>query len=122
MSARPAKPRSGPLHIGIVTLPGRVCLGSMRVPGETAVKSITAWQVSFFRSQFTHPNGAMRLTSYRGGFMSLWKSLKNSNLPFPTEFLTDARRRCRSSSSENEVMVNTAFIWCCCGGECAWWS
>jgi len=70
---------------------GRVCLGSMRVPDETTVESITGWQVSFFRSQFTHPNGAVRLTSYPGGFMSLWKSLKNSNLPFPTEFLTDAK-------------------------------
>ena len=70
---------------------GRVCLGSMRVPDDTAVESIAGWQTGFFRSQFTHANGAVRLTSYPGGFISLWKSLKNSQLPFPTEFLTDAK-------------------------------
>ena len=45
----------------------------------------------FFRSRFTHANGAVRLTSYPGGFIALWKNLKNSQLPFPTEFLTDAK-------------------------------
>ena len=71
---------------------GRVCLGSMRVPDETTVASIAGWQASFFRSQFTHANGAVRLTSYPGGFISFWKSLKDSQLPFPTEFLTDAKQ------------------------------
>jgi PRTRC genetic system protein B len=70
---------------------GRVCLGSMRVPDETTVASIAGWQASFFRSQFTHANGAVRLTSYPGGFISFWKSLKDSQLPFPTEFLTDTK-------------------------------
>ena len=74
---------------------GRVCLGSMRVPDETTVESIAGWQAGFFRSQFTHPSGAVRLTSYPGGFISLWKSLKNSQVPFPTEFLTDAKETLR---------------------------
>jgi len=74
---------------------GRVCLGSMRTPEETTVESITAWQMSFFRSQFTHPNGAVRLTSYPGGFVSLWRDLKNSKLSFSTEFLTDAKETLR---------------------------
>ncbi len=74
---------------------GRVCLGSMRIPDETAVESIDSWQAGFFRSQFTHANGAVRLTSYPGGFISLWKSLKSSKLPFPTEFLTDAKETLR---------------------------
>jgi len=62
---------------------GRVCLGSMRVPDDTTVESIAGWQAGFFRSQFTHASGAVRLTSYPGGFISLWKSLKNSRLFFP---------------------------------------
>ncbi len=74
---------------------GRVCLGSMRVPDDTTVESITGWQAGFFRSQFTHANGAVRLTGYPGGFMSLWKNLKNSQLPFPTVFLTDAKETLR---------------------------
>jgi PRTRC genetic system protein B len=74
---------------------GRVCLGSTRLPDETTVESITSWQASFFRSQFTHANGAVRLTSYPGGFISLWKSLKNNLLPFPKEFLTNAKETLR---------------------------
>jgi len=45
---------------------GRVCLGSMRVPDDTTVESIATWQAGFFRSQFTHANGAVRLTSPKG--------------------------------------------------------
>jgi len=74
---------------------GRVCLGSMCVPDDATAESIATWQAGFFRSQFTHANGAVRLTSYPGGFISLWKSLKNSQLPFPTEFLTDAKETLR---------------------------
>lgn len=74
---------------------GRVCLGSMRVPDETTVESISDWQAGFFRSQFTHANGAVRLTSHTGGFLGLWKSLKGSQDPFPTEFLTDAKETLR---------------------------
>jgi PRTRC genetic system protein B len=74
---------------------GRVCLGSTRLPDETTVESIASWQAGFFRSRFTHANGAVRLTSYPGGFISLWKSLKNGLLPFPTEFLTDAKETLR---------------------------
>lgn len=74
---------------------GRVCLGSMRIPEETTVESIAGWQAGFFRSQFTHPNGAVRLTSYPGGFISLWRSLKNCQVSFPTEFLTDAKETLR---------------------------
>lgn len=74
---------------------GRVCLGSMRVPDETTVESITGWQIGFFRSRFTHANGAVRLTSYPGGFLGLWKSLKGSQNPFPTEFLADSKETLR---------------------------
>jgi len=74
---------------------GRVCLGSMRVPDQTTVESISDWQAGFFRSQFTHANGAVRLTSHPGGFLGLWKILKGSQYPFPTEFLTDAKETLR---------------------------
>jgi len=74
---------------------GRVCLGSMRVPDQTTVESISDWQAGFFRSQFTHANGAVRLTSHTGGFLGLWKILKGSQDPFPTEFLTDAKETLR---------------------------
>ena len=46
--------------------------------------------MGFFSSQFTHPNGAVRLTTHPQGFVGLWKSLKNSESVFPVEFLADA--------------------------------
>jgi PRTRC genetic system protein B len=69
---------------------GRVCLGSTRVPDEVSASSIPRWTFGFFRSQFTHPNGAVRLTTHPQGFIGLWKSLKNSKGAFPIEFLADA--------------------------------
>ena len=69
---------------------GRVCLGTMRVPDEVAVASMAGWEAGFFRSEFTHPNGAVRLTSHSQGFFGLWKSLRNSESTFPVEFLTSA--------------------------------
>ncbi len=69
---------------------GRVCLGSTRVPDEVSASSIPGWTFGFFSSQFTHPNGAVRLTTHPQGFVGLWKSLKNSQSVFPVEFLADA--------------------------------
>jgi PRTRC genetic system protein B len=69
---------------------GRVCLGSARVPDEVSVSSLPRWTFGFFRSQFTHPNGAVRLTTHPHGFIGLWKGLKNSERAFPVEFLADA--------------------------------
>ena len=51
---------------------GRVCLGSMRVPEEVSVGSLSGWEEAYFASEFTHPSGAVRLTSHRGGFVGLW--------------------------------------------------
>ena len=70
---------------------GRVCLGSMHVPDGVAVASMAGWESGFFRSEFTHPNGAVRLTSHPHGFFGLWEGLKNSEKSFPVEFLTDAK-------------------------------
>jgi len=54
---------------------GTVCAGTMRTPKSLAVDSIHAWQQAFFQSEFTHPGGAGRLTSRKGGTAALWKSL-----------------------------------------------
>lgn len=69
---------------------GRVCLGSTRVPDEVTVASMPGFECGFFRSQFAHANGAVRLTTYTQGFIGLWKSLENSESAFPVEFLADA--------------------------------
>jgi hypothetical protein len=52
--------------------------------------SMAGWESSFFRSEFTHPSGAVRLTSHSQGFIGLWQSLSNSEKSFPVEFLTPA--------------------------------
>jgi PRTRC genetic system protein B len=67
----------------------RVCPGSMRVPDTFDVGSIPQWENAFFQSEFTHPGGAVRLTSHPKGFIGLWKSLAGKK-HFPVRHLTDA--------------------------------
>jgi PRTRC genetic system protein B len=70
---------------------GRVCLGTVRAPDSISVDSMTAWETSFFQSEFTHPLGAARLTSHPGGFVGLWDSLREKK-KFPVRYLADARQ------------------------------
>jgi PRTRC genetic system protein B len=67
----------------------RVCPGSMRVPDSCDVASIPHWEDAFFQSEFTHPAGAVRLTSHPGGFIGLWRSLVDKKR-FPVRCLVDA--------------------------------
>lgn len=70
---------------------GRVCLGSMRVPGETNIGSLSGWESAYFASEFTHPSGVVRLTTHPGGFLGLWSSLARKR-DFPVRFLTDSKQ------------------------------
>ena len=70
---------------------GWTCQGSMRSPDEFGVLSIGAWERAFFQSEFTHQNGARRLTNHPGGFLGLWSSLMGSRSPFPVKYLTPAK-------------------------------
>jgi PRTRC genetic system protein B len=74
---------------------GRVCIGTMRTPDVDGVGGIEPWERGFFQSEFTHPYGAARLTSFPGGFLSLWRNLAGSKKPFPVNYLTDARQTLR---------------------------
>jgi PRTRC genetic system protein B len=67
----------------------RVCPGSMRVPDSSNVASILQWEDAFFQSEFTHLAGAVRLTSYPGGFICLWSSVAGKKR-FPVHYLVDA--------------------------------
>lgn len=71
---------------------GRVCLGSMRVPDETGVASLASWEHAYFASEFTHPSGAVRLTTHPGGFVGLWSSLSRRKRPFPVKFLAESKQ------------------------------
>jgi PRTRC genetic system protein B len=71
---------------------GRVCLGSMRVPEETGVGSLSRWEDAYFASEFTHPSGAVRLTTHPGGFLGLWSSLAGRKDKFPVKFLADSKQ------------------------------
>ena len=79
---------------------GRVCQGSMRAPDENSVASIEGWEHAFFRSEFTHVLGAVRLTKQPEGFLGLWRGLAGSRRRFPVEFLTDARQSLAEFVSE----------------------
>jgi len=74
---------------------GEVCLGTMRVPDSSGMDAIESWERGFFQSEFTHAYGAARLTSFRGGFLPLWRWLAGSREPFPVQHLTDARESLR---------------------------
>ena len=70
---------------------GQVCLGSMRVPDENSVGSLPSWENAYFASEFTHPSGAIRLTSHPGGFLGLWSSLAERKR-FPAKFLAESKQ------------------------------
>jgi len=70
---------------------GRVCLGSMRVPDDVSGLSLQAWEDAYFASEFTHPSGAVRLTTHPGGFVGFWSSLRGRRR-FPTRLLVDSRQ------------------------------
>lgn len=71
---------------------GRVCLGSMRVPEELSARTFTAWENSYFASEFTHPSGAVRLTTHPRGFLGLWSAVAGRK-HFPVRFLVDAKQK-----------------------------
>ena len=81
---------------------GSVCTGSMHVPtSEVSCSVIEEWERGFFESAFTHPSGAVRLTSYKGGIIPMWASVLNSDA-FPDQHLVPAHetllqfiRRCQ---------------------------
>jgi PRTRC genetic system protein B len=70
---------------------GRVCLGSMRVPEEVSVASLLGWENAYFASEFTHPSGAVRLTTHPGGFLGLWSKLTERKY-FPVNLLADSKQ------------------------------
>lgn len=74
---------------------GRVCLGSMRVPEEVSTSSLSAWEDAYFASEFTHPSGAVQLTTHPSGFLGLWSSLAGRNRHFPVKFLADSSQTLR---------------------------
>jgi PRTRC genetic system protein B len=71
---------------------GGVCLGSMRVPEEVSVGSLSGWENAYFASEFTHPSGAVRLTTHPSGFLGLWSSLAGRKHSFPAKFLADSKQ------------------------------
>ena len=69
----------------------------MRVPEEVSACSRSGWEDAYFASEFTHPSGAVHLTTHPGGFLELWSNLAGRGRRFPVKFLADAqRKRCRS--------------------------
>lgn len=70
---------------------GRVCLGTMRVPEEASANTFAAWEAAYFASEFTHPSGAVRLTTHPLGFLGLWSALAGRK-QFPVKFLADSKQ------------------------------
>jgi Prokaryotic E2 family D len=84
----------------------------MRTPDTDGVDGIGVWERGFFQSEFTHPHGAARLTTFPGGFVPLWKRLASSTKPFPPKYLVDARQTLREFIEQevgNDPPVATRF-------------
>lgn len=79
---------------------GLVCMGTTRLPDSNSADSIVEWEQAFFRSSFTHAYGAVRLTSFPGGFTALWNHLGSGARIFPAKFLTDANQTLRDFIEE----------------------
>ena len=79
-----------------------VAVSLMRVPTAEVSSSVAEeWERGFFESAFTHPSGAVRLTSYKGGIIPMWQSVLGSDA-FPNQYLVPAHetllqfiRRCQ---------------------------
>jgi PRTRC genetic system protein B len=69
---------------------GRVCQGSMRVPGKLYPAAMKDWEKAFFESEFTHAALGAQLTSHPQGFLGLWRDLAGSRAEFPVEFLIES--------------------------------
>jgi hypothetical protein len=65
-------------------------MGSMRVPEEVSARTIAAWEAAYFATEFTHPIGAVRLTTHPRGFLGLWAALARRK-HFPVRFLADSK-------------------------------
>lgn len=78
---------------------GLVCQGDMRVPDEVGVNTFRGWEDAYFRSAFTHPNGAVRLTTHPKGFHGLWTEVMEKR-EFPVRFLADSKETLRDFIGE----------------------
>jgi len=70
---------------------GSICLGSTPIPTSPSVSTIPQWERAFFQSEFTHPNGAQRITAHKGGFAGLWEAIAGKD-QFPVRYLVDAKQ------------------------------
>ena len=62
--------------------------GPCAFPSRFRSLPFPAWQQAFFQSEFTHPGGAGRLTTRKGGTTALWKSLVGKKR-FPSSALIE---------------------------------
>lgn len=67
---------------------GKICIGNVSVPGETALEKIGAWEQAFFGSWFTHPNIHGKHVEYKGGSEQLWVDIMDGkHQKFPEKSL-----------------------------------
>ncbi|MDF3831430.1 PRTRC system protein B [Cupriavidus basilensis] len=71
---------------------GHICQGNVPKPEGTTAEKIGAWNDAFFRSYFTHPNGAGRLVRCRGGAYAFWRDMLDGRYPrFPERVLVPSK-------------------------------
>lgn len=78
-----------------------VCTGSMRIPKDQSCSVTTEWEQAFFASEFTHGAGLGKRTSYRKGFLPMWRSLERKCI-FPARYLVDAKETLAQFVANND--------------------
>jgi PRTRC genetic system protein B len=81
---------------------GRVCQGSMRVPGNLCLAARKTWENAFFESEFTHAALGATLTNHPEGLLGLWRDLTESEGDFPVEYLINSGDSLRSFVHDRE--------------------
>jgi PRTRC genetic system protein B len=80
---------------------GSVCTGSMKIPREKSVESISSWERSFFQSEFTHAIGSRKQAEFPGGLLAMWKALAGRKR-FPCRYLVKANQTLGAFVTSND--------------------
>lgn len=74
-----------------VSQDGRICTGNVNLPGDSLVEKISAWESSFFDSEFTHPNETRRFVKHKEGVIGLSRKLIEGRWKrFPVSVLVES--------------------------------
>ncbi len=79
---------------------GAMCAGSVDLPERATHANTSAFTEAFFRSFFTHANGASALTTHPKGFTGLWQEQVAQQTRFDPKWLVASKLTLRDAVAE----------------------